>query len=178
MRVLKLEANVNGMKKVKNQLNFFLISTIKRSVKAFVTKQKVNRKEICDQSKTNDETKIFFKEVFQYYQSKPFKNLTNILNSIDLPCLAIEQKGFCETELREDELCNALKSMPNNKTPGNDGLSKEFYEAFWNELKDPPSKSLYHAKTYKRFSTRQRQDLTKRQKKDRCKILMNNWRPI
>ena len=27
--------------------------------------------------------------------------------------------------------------MLNGKTPGNDGLSKEFYEAFWNELKDP-----------------------------------------
>ena len=28
---------------------------------------------------------------------------------------------------------NALKSMPNNKTPGNNGLRKEFYKGFWNE---------------------------------------------
>ena len=28
-------------------------------------------------------------------------------------------------------------SMPNNKSPGNDGLSKEFYETFWEELKKP-----------------------------------------
>ena len=27
--------------------------------------------------------------------------------------------------------------MPNSKTPGNDGLSTDFYEAFWNVLKDP-----------------------------------------
>ena len=27
--------------------------------------------------------------------------------------------------------------MPNGKTPGNNGLSKEFYKAFCNELKDP-----------------------------------------
>ena len=27
--------------------------------------------------------------------------------------------------------------MPNKNTLGNDGLSKEFYEAFWSELKDP-----------------------------------------
>ena len=25
--------------------------------------------------------------------------------------------------------------MPNNKSPGNDGIKKEFYEAFWEELK-------------------------------------------
>ena len=25
--------------------------------------------------------------------------------------------------------------MPNNKASGNDGIAKEFYEAFWNDLK-------------------------------------------
>ena len=43
--------------------------------------------------------------------------------------------------------------MPNNKTPVNNGLRKEIYEAFWNESKDPLLKSLYYAKTYKEFST-------------------------
>ena len=32
---------------------------------------------------------------------------------------------------------NPIKSMENNKSPGNDGLSKEFYEYFWNEIKNP-----------------------------------------
>ena len=69
--------------------------------------------------------------------------------------------------------------MPNNKTPGNDGLGKEFYEAFWNELKDPLLKSFYHAKTYKEFSTSQRQAIIKLlEKKDRDKRLIKNWRPI
>ena len=27
--------------------------------------------------------------------------------------------------------------MPNNKSPGNDRIAKEFYEAFWNELQAP-----------------------------------------
>ena len=36
--------------------------------------------------------------------------------------------------------------MQNNKTPGNDGLTKEFYEAFWNEIKLVFLKSLKQAK--------------------------------
>ena len=28
------------------------------------------------------------------------------------------------------------KGIPNNKSPGDDGLTKEFYEIFWDELKD------------------------------------------
>ena len=55
----------------------------------------------------------------------------------------------------EKELLNALNSMTNNKSLGNDGLSKEFYETFWNELKDPLLKSFYHTKTYEEFSTSQ-----------------------
>ena len=27
--------------------------------------------------------------------------------------------------------------MPKNKSPGNDGITKEFYEGFWNDLEAP-----------------------------------------
>ena len=51
--------------------------------------------------KINDEIKIFFEEVFQYHKGNPSTNFSNILNSVDLPCLTTEQKSFCEIELRE-----------------------------------------------------------------------------
>ena len=69
--------------------------------------------------------------------------------------------------------------MPNNETPGSDALSKDFYEAFWNELKDPLLKPFYHAKIYKEFSTSQRQAVIKLfEKKNRDKRIIKNWRPI
>ena len=37
---------------------------------------------------------------------------------------------------KEDNLFVALKSMPNNKSPSNDGLYKEFYEAYWEDIND------------------------------------------
>ena len=96
-------------------------------------KSERNSSKICfdintdDQAKINDEIKIFFEEAFECRNSKSFTSLSNILNSIDLPCLTNEQKYFCEIELGVKELLNALKSMPNNKTPGNGGLSKAIF---------------------------------------------------
>ena len=66
--MLKLEANVSGTKKVKSQLRFSFISKKKRSVKALLRKLEVNRKEICDQAKINDEIKIFFEQAFKCYK--------------------------------------------------------------------------------------------------------------
>ena len=53
-------------------------------------------------------------------------------------------------------LFEALKGIPNNKFILNDGLTKEFYETFWDELKDPFISSInlpYQKKTIKHFST-------------------------
>ena len=61
----------------------------------------------------------------------------------------------------------------------NDGLSKEFYEACWNELKDSLFKSFYHAKTYKKRFASQRQVTIKcLEKKGRDKRLIKNWRLV
>ena len=53
---------------------------------------------------------------------------------------------MCENDLTEDELLISLKSMQNYKTPGNDGLTKEFYETFWNWNEICFLKSLKQAK--------------------------------
>ena len=34
--------------------------------------------------------------------------------------------------------------MPNDKCPGNDGLTKEFFETFWSEVKQKTKKLAYH----------------------------------
>ena len=36
--------------------------------------------------------------------------------------------------VKANSLWNVLSAMQNNKTPGNDGLTKEFYVCFFNEL--------------------------------------------
>ena len=149
---VKIRSKCQWYQEGEKSTKFFLNlekKTKKLSVKALVRKLEANGKEICDQAKINDEIKIFFEEEFKCHKGKSFINLSNILNSTDLPCLTNEQKDFCDIELGEKELLNPLKSMPTSKTPGNDGSSKEVYEAFWIELKNPFLKLFYHAKICK-----------------------------
>lgn len=39
---------------------------------------------------------------------------------------------ICERKLSTSECYRSLQLFENNKSPGNDGLTVEFYKAFWN----------------------------------------------
>ena len=69
--------------------------------------------------------------------------------------------------------------MKNNKSLGNDGLSKEFYECFWNEVKKLFLASFHKAYLNQEISTSQKQAVIKMlEKKDKDKRFTKNWRPI
>ena len=54
-----------------------------------------------------------------------------------------------------------MNGMKNNKTPGNDGITKDFYENFWDELKTPLMESVNQAFHTKILSISQRQAVIK-----------------
>ena len=54
----------------------------------------------------------------------------SFLNEVSVPKSNYEDAIICEGDLKELELSKARKSVQNNKSPGNDGLTKEFYETF------------------------------------------------
>ena len=67
------------------------------------------------------------------------KNSVEHMTFLDtLPLHINEPKTLlCEEALTDKELNAAMMSMSQGKAPGNDGLSKEFYSCFWEELKEP-----------------------------------------
>ena len=89
-----------------------------------------------------------------------------------MPCLSKEKQDSCEGVITEKELFETLKSMQNNKSPGNDGLSKEFYETFWEELKKPFMYAIQKSYNIKQLCVSQRQAVIKLvEKKEEIKDL-------
>ena len=78
-----------------------------------------------------------------------------------LPKLTNEQTLTCEGIISEDEVLKSLRSMKNNKSPGNDGLSKEFYECFWDEIDRPFLVSIQKAFLNQELSSSQKQAVIK-----------------
>ena len=96
-----------------------------------------------------------------------------------MPCLSKERQDSCERVITEKELFEALKSMQNSKSPGNDGLSKEFYKTFWEELKKPFMYAIQKSYDIKQLCVPQRQAVIKLvEKRGRDKRFIKNWRPI
>ena len=92
------------------------------------------------------------------------------MNCTEIPKLTKEQSQKCEGDITEDELLKALEKMSSNKTPGNGGIKKEFYEAFWDDLEIPPILSVNKAFKVGELSTSQKQAVFKLiEKKDKDK---------
>jgi len=66
-----------------------------------------------------------------------------------------EQSGH----LSEYECGIALKEMKNNKSPGSDGLTADFYKIFWNNIKRYLVKSLNYSYDNKNLTELQKQSI-------------------
>ena len=90
--------------------------------------------------------------------------------NIPLPTLINEQTLRCEGIISEDKVFKNLKSMENNRSSRNDGISKEFYECFWDEIKKPFLASIYKTFLNQEWRTSQKQAVIKMLEKEKTKI--------
>ena len=79
------------------------------------------------------------------------------LESINIPQLHEFDCNICEGIITKRECWDALSSMNNNKSPGNDGLSEEIYICFFEKLADPLNQALNQSFVDVEMSISQRQ---------------------
>ena len=100
----------------------------------------VNEEIISNPSQVNKEIEAFYRKMYtakindnmdnRAYEHK-FNEFTEDLN---IPQLSGEEKSFLEKDRTINELKEALTSFADNKSPGEDGFTKEFYQTFFDLL--------------------------------------------
>ena len=91
----------------------------------------------------------------------------------------IRCKESCEGELTFTECGAALKQMQNNKSPGSDGYTSDFYKFFWKDVGPFVFRSLNFGYKEGKFSDFQLQGvITCIPKENKDRRYMSNWRPI
>ena len=72
------------------------------------------------------------------YTSKSVDNndIDSYLQSLHLEnVLTQEEKTYCDSFPSIEECTAAVSNLKNNKSPGLDGLTSEFYKFFWSDMK-------------------------------------------
>ena len=108
------------------------------------------------------EVKNFYKKLYgspneNKEQEPEIKNLLNSINNN--PKLSEKDKNCLEGELTESEILAVLKKMKNNKSPGSDGFTVEFFKFFYNDLKVFIRKSINEGYRDGKLSITQRQGI-------------------
>ena len=84
----------------------------------------------------------------------------------------------CEGRIEYNECFNVLQSFPKNKTPGNDGLTIEFYVAFWSFIGKPLEDYINYSYEFgelSMFAKTSYDHINRKKGKDKQEI--KNWRP-
>ena len=95
-----------------------------------------------------------------------------------LPQLTDNEREFCEGYITEEELRKAAMSMENDKSPGIDGLTTNFYKHFWPLIANSLTRVYNYAFLVGNLSVSQRRGIISLLFKKGDRTLLKNWRPI
>ena len=98
------------------------------------------REKFLMKNKSNKEIKKSYKTLFKESIEKISTKDTLFLEKLPLPILKEKEILLCEEGLTEKEPEKAIMNIAQEKSPGNDGLTKEFCKCFWEDLKSQNTK--------------------------------------
>ena len=121
----------------------------------------------------------FYSDLYKRRAFKAEEKCFKYLESINMPQLNESDCNRCEGIITKRECWDPLSSTNNNKSPENDGLSKEFYIFLFETLANPLIQALNQSFVDDEMSISQRQAvITLVEKKCKDKRYVQNWRPI
>ena len=121
-----------------------------------------NEKEIKRESEISNQINFFFGILVPKSSQKCQAGIDLFLNTIDISKFSKELVSFCDLERTQKDLFECIKGLKNDKSPGNDDLSKELYETFWDNFKETFISSIKQAEEKKELSISHRDNHRRR----------------
>ena len=98
---------------------------------------------------------------------------------MSMPTISDKTRNSMNASFTEAEFKTALFNMKNNKSPGPDGFTAEFYKSFWKDLCPFLIRSFMHGKNVKNLSNSQKEGvISLLPKGNKPRNYIKNWRPI
>ena len=108
---------------------------------------------ISDDGNELVENKAILKKIKDFYKtlfSKKIIQSDNLrdqfLEGLNLAKITSNERLSCDIEINCEDLKTSLHSMENGRSPGIDGLTREFYITFWESISEPLFESFCDAK--------------------------------
>ena len=141
--------------------------------------QQENGNTIKTQEEILKEVQKFYSNLYAPQNSEKDINDQDILKNLQHPVLTDIESSNLEGEITADEISNVLRNMKNNKSPGSDGFTVEFFKFFFKDFKHFIGRSINEGYQKGTFSVTQRQGIiTCLPKGDKPRQFLKNWRPI
>ena len=127
-----------------------------------------------------EEEANFYKQIYSSKSTDPEnKTFASFFESVGLTFLNKGEADQCEGLLTLEECAKAISNFQNDKTPGSDGFTVEFYRRFGNLLGKLMVDSFNYAFQTGNLSISQRLGIISLiPKKDKNLEFLKNWRPI
>ena len=154
---------------------FFFARIAGNRAASTITKLQIDNKIENDQKTVDKEISDFYKNL---YEEKPQTIKTLPFNN-ELPKVTIADNERINRSISLNEITSSLNALPNNKSPGDDGLTPAIYRKFWTLLGPKMLESFQSGMESGQMSTSQQRSVIRLiEKKGKDNTRISNWRPI
>ena len=177
---------LDGLKRARTATNYFFNLEKRNFEKKVIAQLKIENGEIItDMKEINKELESFYSDLLgtklpkNYPPTAFVENFNEFIQNLEIPKLSPKESTPLESELSIDEVKIVLNSFQNNKSPGDDGFSKEFYETFFDIIGTHLLNSYNEAFRKGQLSISQRRGVICLIPKDDSNLIeLSNWGPL
>lgn len=177
LEAVKIRAKAQFMEEGERSTRYFYsLEKCRRADQTIRSLTKENLDTISEPKDLLKETYNFYKEL---YSAQPCDEVAReqFLSTV-IPKLPDNARESCEGLITEEELLKAVNSMENNKSPGFDGLTTNFYKHFWHLLGEKLTRVYNYAFRTGSLALSQRRGIITLLFKKGDRTQLKNWRPI